>query len=443
MNTDIGYFVTYLLEAYISFNYVNKKYTQKYEVSKTLSFFALTFLILYFASFLDSSLLNTLLFLIANFFLILLLFHIKPMSALFQAILITTIMMLCEIVVASIIIYFFPNFYANRLQFQNLIILFAFSKSMYFFVMEILGRLSDKVSNKMNIYKTPAYLILIPLVSVYILFLFMIICSEKSFDLQINILISIGCVLLFFANIIMFVVDNTLQQSIQHNMEIQLQLQQEHNLNKYSQLAIKNQESRNILIHDIKKHLTTLYDLNTVGKTQEVSKYILTLTNSVELKTTEHLATNPVLNQILCRYMQQCFELNIKFDVDIRSNTIEKMDVADIVSLFCNLLDNCIESAKTMKHAFIFLSIIKKEETPYTVISLQNSCLDTPLNKNGEFKETHKMDKVIHGFGHISIEKVVKKYGGNLQYYFDKEKSVFHSIILLTDVYNTDGNNVI
>ena len=65
----------------------------------------------------------------------------------------------------------------------------------------------------------------------------MIICSEKSFDLQINILISIGCVLLFFANIIMFVVDNTLQQSIQHNMEIQLQLQQEHNLNKYSQLV--------------------------------------------------------------------------------------------------------------------------------------------------------------------------------------------------------------
>ena len=103
MNTDIGYFVTYLLEAYISFNYINKKYTQKYEVSKTLSVFALTFLILYFASFFDSSLLNTLLFLIANFFLILLLFYIKPMSALFQAFLMTTIMMLCEIVVASII----------------------------------------------------------------------------------------------------------------------------------------------------------------------------------------------------------------------------------------------------------------------------------------------------------------------------------------------------
>ena len=69
--------------------------------------------------------------------------------------------------------------------------------------------------------------------------------------------------------------------------------------------------------------------------------------------------------------------------------------------------------------------------------------MDTPLNKNGEFEETHKTDKVIHGFGHISIEKVVKKYGGNLQYYFDKEKSVFHSIILLSDVYSEDGNNVI
>ena len=435
MNTSIGYFVTYLLEAYISYNYLRKKYTPKYENTNTISIFAITFLILFFISFIDSALLNTIFFLIVNFLLILILFYNKTISALFQAFLITAIMMLCEIGVVSIMSHFFPDFYAKRLQFQNLIILFVFSKSLYFFSMEILGRISRKATNKINIYKTPAYLILMPLVSIYVLFLFMIICSENTYNLKINVLISVGCILIFSINILMFVIDNTLQNNIQHNMELQLQLQQEHNLNKFSQLAIKNQESRNVLIHDIKKHLTTIYDLNKSGKVQEISRYIETLTNSVELKTTEHLATNPILNQILCRYMQQCFEMNIKFDVDIRCDVIDNMQSSDVVSLFCNLLDNCIESAVMMKNAFIYMSIIKKEQTPFTVISLQNSCLNTPLEENGHFKMSRKQDSVIHGFGHISIANVVDKYHGTSQYYFDEKNCVFHSIILLSNVY--------
>ncbi|MCI9478551.1 MAG: sensor histidine kinase [Lachnospiraceae bacterium] len=58
---------------------------------------------------------------------------------------------------------------------------------------------------------------------------------------------------------------------------------------------------------------------------------------------------------ILCRYMEQCIKGRITFHADIRSKVIADNDLA---SLFCNLIDNAIESAGIVPDSFIEINTI-------------------------------------------------------------------------------------
>ena len=80
---------------------------------------------------------------------------------------------------------------------------------------------------------------------------------------------------------------------------------------------------------------------------------------------------------------------------------------------------------------FIEINTRKREKTSLVVITVMNSCLTNPfINSNGTLN-TQKNNKQKHGFGIKSIRKIVDKYQGNMQMYYNVENLSFHTVITL------------
>ena len=214
---------------------------------------------------------------------------------------------------------------------------------------------------------------------------------------------------------------------------MQLSLQKKQNLSEYYQHMLRHDESQRILIHDIKNHLHTIALLNKKNVPEEVADYILQLTESPALTYSACLCDNKLLNLVLCQYQQRCIEQDIRFVTDILSHAVDFMEDQDMTSLFCNLLDNAMESAEKMTGGRIELSIRTQSSSPYTVVTLVNSCPASPYSKDGRKLVSRKKNPSRHGYGMKSIERVVRKYGGDTEMYFDPENGTFHTVILLRD----------
>ena len=131
--------------------------------------------------------------------------------------------------------------------------------------------------------------------------------------------------------------------------------------------------------------------------------------------------------------MYQCSNMNISFHTDIRSGTTNFIADNDLTALFCNLLDNALEAAVQIPDSYIELNTTKRENTSFVVITVINSCRKNPFSEQNGFLITSKQDKNKHGFGIKSIRKTIKKYGGDIQTYYNNDTLTFHTIITLKE----------
>lgn len=152
--------------------------------------------------------------------------------------------------------------------------------------------------------------------------------------------------------------------------------------------------------------------------------------HSSDLMEFSKICDHKMLNNILCRYKKVCNELHITLHADIRSNTTTFLPDSDVTSLFCNLLDNAVEASTHIKDAYIEINAAKREHTPFIIITMINSCASNPFTPNGKLVSS-KPEPQAHGFGIKSIEKIVHKYDGNMQMYYEESSSTFHTIIML------------
>ena len=212
---------------------------------------------------------------------------------------------------------------------------------------------------------------------------------------------------------------------------MQLLLQKESDSVEYYEMMLSQNENQSILIHDIKKHLQSIKLLNDQKASDKINAYIQQLMESSDLKETVKICDNEMLNAILCRYQRQCNEKHIVFHADIRSGTVQSMYQHDLTSLFCNLLDNAVESAEKIPDSFIELRVQKKENSPFIVIIVINSCRSAPQYDATHLPISTKKDSSKHGYGMKSIKKVIRKYNGDLQMYYDDASATFHTIVTL------------
>lgn len=422
----------YILEALIFEQYCSELFYTKYaKKTEYLTLFSI-YIILFLISSFKIVWLNLILFLLANFSIILLLYHVKRLPALFHSSIITIVMGLNELVILGITSHSKISFYEEQAYLRNFIILTVLSKLIYFFILHIIVRLLNGRKEK-DIPSDNGIIILdiIPLISFFINITFLTIYLNIRLPFILGWLISISAILLLILNLLIYWIYNNNQKKNYEFMELQLQLQKEYDNTEYYKMLLKQDEEQKILIHDLKKHLHSIAALNEKNEKQKIEEYINQIIQSPSLKESVSVCDNELLNTILCRYIRICDDKKIGLRADIRRGLLTYIPYDDLTALFCNLLDNAVEATIKVPDSYIDLSVTYNETAALTMLTMINSCYKNPFSEKTGKLVTSKQNHLRHGYGLKSIQRIVTKYHGNMQTYFDNKNMAFHTIVTL------------
>lgn len=433
MENYLLFFCAYFIEAIILWQYAFTTFHPKHSAFTRIALLASLYFLLSIFFALNLIGVNAIAFFAANFIFFYFMFYSGLFSALFHASLVTAIMGLSELIVTSAIPNMMYNYYEATNFKQTFIVHMILSKFLYFLLLFAISHFTTHRKEITQPNRKEILLILtIPLLSIWIAISIFMIYVDSLLPNHLCKMILISAFLLLIINIITWFIYTYTQRKNREFTTLQLQLQRELDAAAYYQMLLKQDESQQILIHDIKKHLQSLSILNEQGQQDKIHAYIQQIINSSDLQVAARLCDNEMLNAILGRYSRRCMEEQIDFHADIRSGVVDFIKDEDMTSLFCNLLDNALEAAATYPHSYIELSVHNRPNTPLTIISMINSCRINPFDKNGQL-HSRKADPLRHGFGMKSVERMVAKYNGEMTMYYKDEDYTFHTIIMLRD----------
>ena len=431
MSANLLYLFTYLIEAVALYYYCSSLFISKLSVKITCSIYVLSYLSMYLLSFFKSVPLNCTVTVLSTCFILCLVYNVKFYKSLFHSVIITGIMSLSEIIIIAL----FSNFNNyTLLENQNvtyLTILAITSKILYLLCLKLISSIMP-VRLRTTQYKSTSAILLtiISMISLYIAATLTMFVLLIKMPITFRYILSSCAVLLLISNILFYYIHQHILKKNYEFTDMQIQLQKEYDMGLYYKTLFSQNENQRILIHDIRKHLTTLSDLNSKKDYIHIQKYLDTLLHSTALRASVQVSDNEMLNSILCHYLNLCYEKDISMNTDIRTNSLSNLEYADLTSLFGNLLDNAIDSCDNIPKSVIDLSI-SKPQTNVSLISLINTCITPPVFDANHMPISQKENKQYHGIGMKSIQKIVNKYNGNIKVYYEEEKHLFHTIIMI------------
>lgn len=259
-------------------------------------------------------------------------------------------------------------------------------------------------------------LLLVPSVTLITFSVFQYIIEYYNPNRQITVYIYISCIGMIIINAVVFVLFwfNQRQTAIKLENDLltaQLSLQES---------SIKNLETAynrtRQFRHDIKNHILTMNILAENGDLKEIKKYLKEMSGIIDessyIRITGVSAVDAILNEKL--YEAQNHSITTNYDVTnyTGSNGIKPVDMCIILS---NALDNAVEANDGIENpADRYIKLKLTSDKDYTVISVANPTVNSPVKLSENSFLTSKEDKNNHGFGLKSIESTTKKYSGEM-----------------------------
>lgn len=385
--------------------------------------------LLFVISFLKNPYINTISYLLVNFCFILLIIKAKWSSALLTSIIVVVTTGLAEVVTYALTKTMPLSILDEQLSVNQILLLTTISKLAYFLLLFIIAHLF-----RVNI-KAPTISIwesiglsIVPILSSIVMLTLLV---APNYENTPSYLITHSAIAILIINITVFYLFDYRNQKEQELFDTKLLLQKENDSAQYYKLLLTHDENQKILIHDMKQHLNSISSLISENKPDRAAKYIESLLNFTTFKSNPKYCNNDLLNAILSKYQNDFAEHNISFSVDIRNNTLSNLSDAELSSLLGNLLENAFEAAKHSTQGIVELSVINNKTAGNTLVTIQNTCLINPFVNGSKLPRTTKIDQLHHGYGMKSIKNIVDKHHGELRTYYDNEKQLFHTIIML------------
>lgn len=368
---------------------------------------------------------NVIFTLICNILCVFLCFKSTFRSAFFHGMCLGIIQFISEVVsvyLTSEILSVPSNSYTSDMTFYSINVIL--SKLFYFSICRLLLRFSIKENSK-NSWGRWFALSVLPISSIFIILVVRTITAEMAFSTNESILCITSISVLLIANIVIYIIYEKAEKSSQKLIELELANQKnEINMQHLELLEMKN-EKMNIMAHDYKNHLLTI---DNICGSEEVHKYIDKMLGDISRHTAIAKTQNKWLDIILNKYVDMCNDKNIDFEINVSTDNLSFINSYDMSSLFNNILDNAYEAALSSSQKYIHLDISKALYSYHRII-VKNSSDNPPQIQNGKLIST-KSNKELHGYGTKSIEKVVTKYHGELQWNYDEQFKEFKLIIL-------------
>lgn len=192
---------------------------------------------------------------------------------------------------------------------------------------------------------------------------------------------------------------------------------------KQYKLTKENIDALNIKCHDLKHQIRHLRETGQVDPT-----YLDDLERSVSIYNSAVRTGNETLDVVLTDKRLHCATHDIQFTCMAEGSKMGFMEVMDIFSLFGNMLDNAIECEIDLKPEARFIHLSVKGANQLLLIHVENH-FEGELEMRDGIPVTTKGDKNYHGYGMLSIRRIVEKYGGNLD--ISTEDQLFQIDIML------------
>lgn len=395
MNT-ICYLFIFIFEQFISYLYFKSKYEFKRKAWIIFICYFISFIIQYTINLFNSPYLNLLSFFICNLFIVLIGFSSTLKQSLFDVVLLEGIMITTEVV----IMYLFSSILEiDLLECKNneLIIFLetAATKILYFIIAYIISRFSKKAYKyKRVINKYSVLLFLMPVSSILVISSYAYLSFNYNVNKTTNFLFTFSSLIMLISNIIIFIIHERIIDVLIKNTELELEKQKSHINEEYYIELEKQYDSSNILIHDIKKCLGNIKGLLLQNDNSKAIEYIDSIYDGYDIKQIKKYSNNKLINVIVSRYAQLCYNNNIEFSADIRDVNFSFIKDSEITALFDNLFENAFEATKKCPNKFINIEVDYRNEN-YIFIKMLNSINNKPLFQNGLPITTKKDKKVM------------------------------------------------
>lgn len=432
MSTAITYLIAYVTEALIAYYYLCHIFERK-RSAKTIFFtYTLVYGVQYLCSFSHIMVLNTLSFVITNFILIYFLYNSSIFLSGFHCLIMTIMMGLSELLAANLLGSIYYDYNHADFRYVLFIIYYLISKTLYFILLLFITHaFTQKHSPNIPLGKSSILLTIMPILSIVVMLSYCQIAEDLPLSKKHESYIIISCICILLINILiiwLFEYTKTKQKMI---LQLELELQANADAIQYNKILECHDEEQKILIHDMKRHLQAIMILSQNENLAQMNEYIESLLASPSLSQTYKPTHNKHLNLLLSKYIMLCRTNNIDFKIDAQNTNIDYMANEDITALFCNLVDNAVEAATSIPNAIIELKIADKKSASSTIITCVNSCRTAPIQYSDNLFISQKKNPDKHGIGMRSINKIVEKYNGTMQTYYDDIEKKFHTIIVL------------
>ncbi len=393
MDMKLVYLCIYIAEGVTAWGYFSTLYAKKYPPWVNIAAYSLGYAVAFFVYSFAYVWINTSVFALINFILLYGFHTCSWKAGVFHAGMLTCLSTGLEFVVVLVLGVIWGDYDFYQSSALALAILAVCSKLLYFLSTKIcllIAKRSDTTGKDFG----PVSLLLscFSIATIFVMVVMFYTGLEVSLPVHIENLMLISSLILLFANILLFAGYQYSQKVNQQNLSLRMVKQ----------------------------------------KDEAEETYFRALEALPVLQSKIRYCDNPLMNVVLSRYGELCYEKGIAFHVDIRDKEYDFLLPSDMTALFGNLLENAVEAAEGVASPYVELRVDSPAGTGL-FISLTNPCSQPPQKDGlGEYL-THKRNKEQHGIGLKSVHSIVKKYGGSINEDYDSVTNLFHTSVLLKD----------
>lgn len=186
---------------------------------------------------------------------------------------------------------------------------------------------------------------------------------------------------------------------------------------KYYECLQEQYDETQKRIHDFKRHLQVLEDLES-GHMDIREKYISELMDSINRIQRQFKYEDVIVRTIIWEKIQICQQEGILLELSLQEIKFDFMEKSEVTSLFANLLDNAIEACRTSGKDTREISLRVHRYKDYIIIGMSNTIGSTPVLKERSLQST----KSGHlGMGMIILSNIAEKYCGNIDFSFSEK----------------------
>lgn len=192
-------------------------------------------------------------------------------------------------------------------------------------------------------------------------------------------------------------------------IELKNKFLQEHSISKEN----SDKEIRKMW-HDMNNHIITISSFAHNGDNNRIVEYVNEIQEYMEEVPMTISTGNKIANAVINQKKVIAKNSRIKYEVYALIPECINISDMDLCAFLSNAIDNALEaSIKIKDENKRGISIKIERYKDYLFINIINS-----IDKNHNINRlaTSKKDKKNHGFGIVSMESIVNKYDGNIQY---------------------------